>query len=71
MSAMGHKPTCAVQNVMSALPRIATSKADTRKPPCLLYPWKRTYASHKLMSAMGHKRTFRIARAPQMNFFQV
>jgi hypothetical protein len=28
MSALGHKQTCAVQNGMSALPPIATEKAD-------------------------------------------
>jgi len=28
MSALGHKRTYAVQNVMSALPPIATAKAD-------------------------------------------
>jgi hypothetical protein len=31
MSALGQKQTCAVQNVMSALPPIATAKADFRK----------------------------------------
>ncbi len=30
MSALGHKQTCALQNVMSALPPIATAKADSR-----------------------------------------
>jgi hypothetical protein len=30
MSALGQKQTCAVQNVMSALPTIATEKADIR-----------------------------------------
>src|SRR5215831_13197068 len=38
MSASGHKRTFAVQNVMSALPPIATAKADSRKRSCLLYP---------------------------------
>jgi hypothetical protein len=28
MSALGHKPTFALQKAMSALPRIATAKAD-------------------------------------------
>ena len=28
MSALGHKQTCAAQNGMSALPPIATTKAD-------------------------------------------
>src|SRR5262252_4598949 len=31
MSALGQKQTCAVQTVMSALPPIATAKADSRK----------------------------------------
>ena len=31
MSALGHKRTYAVQNVMSALPPIATAKADMRQ----------------------------------------
>jgi hypothetical protein len=31
MSALGQKPTCAPQKAMSALPRIATAKADFRK----------------------------------------
>ena len=40
MSALGHKRTCAAQNGMSALPRIATAKADIGKPSGLLYPPK-------------------------------
>ena len=32
MSALGQKPTYAVQNGMSALPPIATAKADIRIP---------------------------------------
>src|SRR5262245_38186295 len=57
MSALGHKRTYAVQNGMSALPPIATAKADFRKRPCLLYPQKRTWAVQQWMSAMGQKRT--------------
>src|SRR5262245_39100926 len=57
MSALGHRRTVALQNVMSALPPIATAKANSRKRSCLLYPRKRTYAAHKLMSALGQKRT--------------
>jgi len=38
MSALGHKQTYALQKAMSALPPIATAKADFGKPPCLLYP---------------------------------
>src|SRR5215468_1868415 len=49
MSALGHKPTCAVQNVMSALYPIATAKADIRKRSCLLYPRKAD-----MCSARGH-----------------
>jgi len=57
MSAMGQKQTCALQTVMSALPPIATMKADFRKRSCPLYPRKRRFAAHKLMSALGQKRT--------------
>src|SRR5262245_57564128 len=42
---------------MSALPPIATAKADIGKTSCLLYPRKRTCAVHTLMSALGQKRT--------------
>jgi hypothetical protein len=58
MSALGQKQTCAPQNVMSALPPIATAKADIGKLSCLLYPRKRTCAVQLEMSAMGQKRTF-------------
>jgi len=44
MSALGQKPTCALQNLMSALLSIATAKADSRKRPCPLHPRKRTRA---------------------------
>src|SRR5262245_22561178 len=57
MSALGQKQTCAVQKGMSALPPIATAKADCRKGSCLLYSRKRTCAAHSLMSALGQKRT--------------
>ena len=40
MSALGQKQTCAVQAGMSALPPIATAKADSRRRSCLLYPPK-------------------------------
>jgi hypothetical protein len=36
MSALGQKQTYALQNVMSALPPIATAKADIRETSCLL-----------------------------------
>jgi hypothetical protein len=40
MSALGQKPTCAVQNIMSAL-ALAAGKADSRKRPCLKFkPWR-------------------------------
>jgi hypothetical protein len=57
MSALGHKQTFAPQNATSALPPIATAKADTRNPSCLLYPQKRTCAAQQVMSALGQKRT--------------
>jgi hypothetical protein len=41
MSALGQKQTYAVHQPMSALPPIATAKADFRQTPCLLYPRKR------------------------------
>src|SRR5262245_20490931 len=58
MSALGHKQTYAPQNVMSALPPIATAKADIRKRSCLLSLRKQTCAPQTPMSAKGHKRTF-------------
>jgi hypothetical protein len=46
MSALGQKRTYAVQKGMSALPPIATAKANFRKRPCPLYPQKRACAVH-------------------------
>jgi hypothetical protein len=46
-----------VQEGMSALPPIATAKANFRKRSCPLYPRKQTCAVQKRMSAKGHKRT--------------
>src|SRR5215470_8909970 len=43
MSALGHKRTYAAQNGMSALPPIATTKADIGNRSCLLYPRERTW----------------------------
>src|SRR5262245_12873135 len=43
---------------MSALPPIATAKADIRKRSCLLYSRKRTCTVQEAMSASGQKRTF-------------
>src|SRR5262245_35589601 len=57
MSALGQKQTHAVQQRMSALPPIATAKADIRKRSCPLYPRKQTCAAHEAMSALGQKRT--------------
>jgi hypothetical protein len=57
MSALGQKQTYAVQQVMSALPPIATAKANSRKRSCLLSPQKRTFAVRWSMSAKGYKRT--------------
>jgi hypothetical protein len=57
MSALGQKPTCAPQKVMSALPPIATAKADICASSCPLYPRKRTCAVQLGMSALGQKRT--------------
>src|SRR5262245_16535060 len=56
MSALGHKQTYAAQKGMSALPPIATAKADFRKRSCLLCPRKRTCAVQSGMSALGQKR---------------
>jgi len=53
MSALGHKQTYALQQAMSALPPIATAKADISKPSCLLYPRERTCAVQTVMSALG------------------
>src|SRR5262249_41742043 len=57
MSALGQEQTCAPQKSMSALPLIATAKADIGNPSCLLYPQKRTCAVQPEMSALGQKRT--------------
>jgi hypothetical protein len=57
MSALGQKPTYALQQAMSALHPIATAKADFRTRSCLLYPRKRTCAVQLGMSALGQKRT--------------
>src|SRR5262245_40189507 len=57
MSALGQKQTHAVQQRMSALPPIATAKADMRKWSCPLYPRKQTCAVQMSMSALGQKRT--------------
>src|SRR5262245_5354952 len=67
MSALGQKRTYALQKAMSALPPIATAKADIRKPSCLLYPRKRTCAAHKLMSALGQKQTHALQQRTRSN----
>src|SRR5262245_31049817 len=53
MSALGHKRTCALQKTMSAFPPIATAKADSREPSCLLCPRKQTCALQGARSAKG------------------
>ena len=45
MSALGQKQTCALHQPMSALPPIATAKADIPQKACLLYPLKRTFCA--------------------------
>src|SRR5215472_13493260 len=57
LSALGQKQTYAVQHGMSALPPIATAKADARNRSCPLYPRKQTCAAQLGMSALGQKRT--------------
>jgi len=51
MSALGQKHTSALHKGMSALPPIATAKADSRKRSCPLYPRKRTSNTCDGMSA--------------------
>ena len=65
MSALGQKPTYALQQAMSALHPIATAKATFRNRPCPLYPQKRTCAVQLGMSALGQKRTWLIRLAYQ------
>jgi hypothetical protein len=48
MSALGQKPTYALQQAMSALHPISTAKAKFRKRPCPLYPRKRTLTANLL-----------------------
>jgi len=52
-SALGQKQTYALQQAMSALPPIATAKADSRTRSCPLYSRKRTCAVQLQMSALG------------------
>jgi hypothetical protein len=56
-----------VQKGTSALPSIATAKADSRKQSCPLYPPKRTCAVQLAMSAKGQKRTFSLVVTPARN----
>ena len=55
---MGQKRTYASQKAMSALPQIATAKADFSNPSCPLYPRERTCAVQLAVSAKGQKRTW-------------
>src|SRR5262245_1125499 len=57
MSALGQKQTYALHQLVSALPPIATAKADSYKRSCPLCPRKRTCAVQEAKSAKGHKRT--------------
>src|SRR5262249_50723075 len=59
MSALGQKQTYASQQVMSALPPIATEKADIRNRSCPLCPQKQTCAG-----ALGNVRYGPIADMP-------
>src|SRR5262249_25820645 len=57
MSALGQKQTYALQKAMSALPPIATMKADIGKPSGLLYPPKATLGAYfvtKMPNANHH-----------------
>jgi hypothetical protein len=50
-SALGHKRTCAVHQPMSALPPIATAKADSRKRPYgrfCVKPWRGDHAERSV-----------------------
>src|SRR5262245_1436027 len=69
MSALGQMQTYAAQEAMSALPRMATEKADFRKRSCLLYPQKRTCAVRLAMSAKGQQRTFAQREKPPRGVF--
>jgi hypothetical protein len=60
MSALGQKQTYAPQKRMSALPPIATAKADFRNGPCPLYPRKRTCAVQLGMFALPPKADIKI-----------
>src|SRR4030095_5629404 len=57
MSALGQKPTYALQKGMSALP-LMTAKADSRKRSCPLYPQKRTNLGGNVVSALGREEAF-------------
>jgi hypothetical protein len=67
MSALGQKQTYAVHKPMSALPLIATAKADSRNTSCPLYPRKRTCAVQLGMSALGQKRTHAVQQKRLFN----
>src|SRR5262245_54796669 len=57
MSALGHKRTFAPQNVMSALPQIATAKAD------IAQQGKTSRSNHQAMSALPFKAVMCSAQA--------
>jgi hypothetical protein len=68
MSALGQKPTYALQQAMSALHPIATAKADFRSRPCSRYPPKADMCSAATGSALGQKRTWRFMWARSARF---
>jgi hypothetical protein len=61
MSALGQKRTFAAQNVMSALPPIATTKADFRKRSCLLMTQSGHVTRASLLRAISRHLRQRIA----------
>jgi len=74
MSALGQKQTHAVQQPMSALPPIATAKADIRKRSCLLYPQEWTLDHANRMSGLDHERPIQAVhreRHPRLQTFVV
>ena len=72
MPALGHKRTYAVQNGMSALPPIATAKADISPGSCPLYPQSghvRCNEGCLLWANSGHSTIHSITSQPRGCFF--
>ena len=67
LSALGQKQTYAVQQPMSALPSIATAKADMCQWSCPLYAQKQTCAVQLGMSAVGQSGLMH--RSKQLSLF--